>query len=174
MPINKATQQDIPVLNQLINSAYRGDVSRKGWTTEADILGGIRIDEQALASYFELEDTTILKYVDDSNTILGTVCLQVKNPELYLGMFAVSPNTQGKGIGNSLLQAAEEFALANGCDKIAISVISIRKELIDWYERKGYQATGSSIAFDEIEGRFGDPKLNNIRLIAMEKKLVDY
>jgi len=171
MRITAATTEDIPQLNQLINSAYRGDESKKGWTTEAEILDGIRIDEQTLSAYFKQENVTILKCVNADDAIVGTVYLELNTPKLYLGMFAVAPNTQGTGIGKKLLQAAEEFALAQTCDRIAITVISTRTELIDWYMRHGYQPTGHSIAFEEIEQRFGDPKTTGIRLIGMEKLL---
>ncbi|RYF97577.1 MAG: GNAT family N-acetyltransferase [Chitinophagaceae bacterium] len=171
MRVSKANTQDVPELNKLINSAYRGAESKKGWTTEAEILGGIRIDEEALKSYFKKDNACILKYTDKNGIISGTVYLELKSPELYLGMFAVSPILQGKGIGKLLLAEAEAFALNNECDRIAITVISSRTELIAWYERNGYLSTGTSIAFEEISGRFGEPKQSDIRLIAMEKRL---
>lgn len=172
MFITKATPTDIPELNQLINSAYRGETSKNGWTTEAEILDGIRIDEETLSTYFTQNNVTILKCSNENSEILGTVYLELKTPKLYLGMFAVSPFVQGKGIGKMLLKSAEEFAIVNKCDRIAISVISNRAELIEWYIRHGYKATGHSITFEEIENRFGDPKIDEIRLISMEKLLV--
>ncbi|PWS29288.1 GNAT family N-acetyltransferase [Pedobacter yonginense] len=171
MSISKANDKDIPQLQKLINSAYRGDESKKGWTTEAEILGGIRIDEQTLEGYLDHEKVCILKYCDADGAILGSVYLEIKQPELYLGLFAVSPSHQAKGIGKALLKEAEAFALANGCNRIAITVISSRTELIAWYERHGYIATGKSIAFEDIEGRFGEPKQEHIVLIGMEKRL---
>ena len=171
MILSKAVANDIKELNQLINSAYRGDESRKGWTTEAEILDGIRIDEDTLGDYFKRADVSILKCCNEVGKIYGTVYLELAAPKLYLGMFAVSPVAQGKGIGKILLKEAERFALQHQCDRIAITVISTRIELIEWYSRHGYVATGHSIAFEEIEKPFGDPKTSNIRLIAMEKLL---
>ncbi|TKB96539.1 GNAT family N-acetyltransferase [Pedobacter cryotolerans] len=171
MKITKATLEDVKELNKLVNSAYRGEESKKGWTTEAEILGGIRIDEEALASLLAKPRVSILKLSDENGTILGTVCLEVKAHELHLGLFSVSPLSQGKGIGKLLLMAAEQDALENDCTKIVISVISKRVELIAWYSRHGYVATGSSVTFEEIEGRFGEPKVASISLIEMEKKL---
>lgn len=171
MAISKATPNDVQELNKLINAAYRGEESKKGWTTEEQILGGIRIDEPTLIKYFEYENISLLKYTNAEGIILGTVYLEVNTPELYLGQFAVSPVLQGKGIGKALLSEAETFALANNCDRIAITVISSRSELIEWYKRHGYTSTGESIAFEEINGRFGDPKQEEIRLISMEKRL---
>lgn len=169
--ISKAHKADIKPINNLVNDAYRGEGSKKGWTTEAEILDGIRIDEKALSAMLIDPKITILKYVDGNDRITGTVCLEPKGTKLYLGMFAVSPQMQGGGIGKKLMYAAEGLARENGCDRIVISVIGSRWELIAWYKRHGYVATGGSIAFEDIEGRFGDPKIPQIELIEMEKVL---
>lgn len=171
MSISKATPEDVLALTKLINSAYRGEDSRQGWTTEEAILGGLRIDEKTLSDYFGQNHIYILKYTSADGKILGTVNLELKMSDLYLGMFAVSPAAQGKGIGNALLKEAERIALANGRELIAITVISSRIELIEWYKRKGYVATGALTAFEDIEGRFGEPKQENITLMGMQKKL---
>lgn len=171
MILSEAVPNDIKKLNKLINSAYRGEESRKGWTTEAEILDGIRIDEDTLSAYFKQANVSILKCCNEAGEIYGTVYLELNAPKLYLGMFAVSPLAQGKGIGKMLLKEAEVFALKHQCDRIAITVIGTRTELIEWYSRHGYVETGNSIAFEEIEKPFGDPKTSNIRLIAMEKLL---
>ncbi|MBB6499186.1 GNAT family N-acetyltransferase [Pedobacter cryoconitis] len=167
MPITKATPADIPALNILVNSAYRGEESKKGWTTEADLLGGIRIDEEMLHENFSNETVSILKYTDDEGQILGSVYLEIKADELYLGMFSVSPVLQNKGIGKALLEEAEVFAKEWNCRKITMTVIRARKELISWYERRGYTFTGEIQPFAGV-GRFGEPK-QELELIVMEK-----
>jgi ribosomal protein S18 acetylase RimI-like enzyme len=169
MNITQANLADVNELDKLVNSAYRGEESKKGWTTETEILDGIRIDEEALQLLLVKPATTILKATNENGKILGTVCLEVASNELHLGLFAVSPLAQGNGIGKSLLIAAAQHAVENNCAKIVISVISNRVELINWYKRHGYVPTGGSIAFEEIEGRFGDPKVSDIMLIEMEK-----
>lgn len=169
--ITTASLHDTTELNVLINAAYRGEESKKGWTTEAEILGGIRIDEMTLKAMLDQGKGAIMKYTGMDGEMLGTVYLEVKMPSLYLGMFAVSPLAQNKGIGKALLSFAEGFALVNGCDRITITVISTRGELIDWYKRHGYVPTGHSIAFADIKGRFGDPKVEAIDLIEMHKML---
>lgn len=173
MKITKAKLADVKELDKLVNSAYRGEESKKGWTTEAEILDGIRIDEEALKQMLTKPAVTILKLSNESGKMLATVCLEVKSDDLYLGMFAVSPLAQGNGIGKSMLISAEQHALENSCKRIVISVISSRIELINWYSRHGYVPTGASIAFEEIEGKFGDPKISAISLIEMEKVIVD-
>jgi ribosomal protein S18 acetylase RimI-like enzyme len=167
MPITKATLADVPELNVLINNAYRGEESKKGWTTEADLIDGTRIDEAALIEYFNNEAITILKYVDDDGRITGSVYLEVKEPKLYLGMFSVSPVLQGKGVGRTLLEEAEIIARQLNCHTITMTVISSRTELISWYERRGYAFTGEIQPFHH-HGRFGDPK-QVIELMVLEK-----
>jgi GNAT superfamily N-acetyltransferase len=167
MSITKATLADVPELNILINSAYRGEESKKGWTTEADLIGGIRIDEPMLVEYLNNEAITILKYTNNEGYITGSVYLEVKNPKLYLGMFSVSPVLQGNGVGRALLGEAEVIARQLNCHTITMTVISTRKELISWYERRGYTFTGEIQPFNN-HGRFGDPK-QLIELIVMEK-----
>src|SRR5262245_54998377 len=135
--IGTAGFNDIPELTMLINSAYRGDVSRRGWTTEADLLDGdLRTDQQSLSQLLRNPNAVILKFVDDYY-ITGCVYLEEQGTSLYLGMLSVSPTVQAQGIGKKLLNAAEQHARQQGCEFITMTVISLRRELIDWYERHG-------------------------------------
>jgi GNAT superfamily N-acetyltransferase len=167
MPITKASIIDVPELNLLVNRAYRGEESKKGWTSESDLLDGIRIDEAMLIEYFNNEAINILKYTDDHGVITGCVYLEVKGSKLYLGMFSVSPILQGKGVGRALLKEAEAWAQTLNCHTITMTVIRTRTELINWYERRGYSFTGEIQPFHD-HGRFGNPK-QPIELIVMEK-----
>jgi ribosomal protein S18 acetylase RimI-like enzyme len=167
MPITKATLADVPELNVLINSAYRGEESKKGWTTETDLVDGIRIDEPMLTDYLNNKAITILKYTTLDGKIIGTVYLEVKGNKLYLGMFSVSPTLQNGGVGRALIDEAEIIAKHLGLHTISMTVIRSRKELISWYERRGYAFTGEIQPFHD-HGRFGAPK-ELIELIVMEK-----
>jgi ribosomal protein S18 acetylase RimI-like enzyme len=167
MHIIKAGLTDISELNLLVNSAYRGEASKKGWTTEADLLDGIRIDEQTLRRYFEDPNVVILKNTDEEGRITGCVYLEVGTPKLYVGMFSVSPILQGNGVGRNLLQAAENYAKQLKCNTLTMTVISTRTELINWYERRGFKATGELVPFHDGT-KFGIPK-QFIELIVMEK-----
>jgi ribosomal protein S18 acetylase RimI-like enzyme len=169
MPVTKAVRTDVPELNILVNSAYRGETSKKGWTTEANLLDGIRIDEETLYRYFDNPDITILKNLDDDGQITGCVYLEVQPPKLYVGMFSVSPYLQAKGVGRKLLLAAEVFAKEINCPILTMTVISTRLELISWYERRGFKATGEIKPFHH-DKRFGIPKAA-IELIVMEKEV---
>lgn len=165
--INPATLQDIPELNQLVNSAYRGESSKKGWTTEEHLLGGIRTDEADLAASLQKPNVTILKYTE-SGKIIGSVYLEKQADKLYLGMLTVSPELQGGGIGKKLMQAAESFAREQLLKKISMTVISVRKELIEYYERRGYVNTGETKPFPMNDPKFGIPK-QHLEFIVMEK-----
>jgi GNAT superfamily N-acetyltransferase len=169
MPITKATQTDVPELKKLINSAYRGETSKQGWTTEANMLDGIRIDEAALNRYFEDPNIIILKNTEETGEITGTVYLEVRHPKLYVGMFSVSPLLQNKGTGRNLLLAAETYARELNCHTLTMTVISTRHELISWYERRGFKPTGEIEPF-HTGTKFGIPK-QHIELIVMEKKI---
>lgn len=146
--ITKATLQDIPALNILINSAYRGETSKKGWTTEANLLEGKRTNEEELTETILNPKNTILKYIEN-NKIIGSVLLVEKEHQLYLGMLTVSPELQNSGIGKKLLAEAENHAKVLGLSSIIMTVISVREELIAWYKRHGYVDTGEREAFPE-------------------------
>jgi ribosomal protein S18 acetylase RimI-like enzyme len=168
--ISKATKKDIPTLNILVNSAFRGETSKKGWTTEEHLLGGIRTNEDILAESIVEHGTTILKYVENG-AILGMVMLKNQKDKLYLGMLTVSPDLQGGGIGKKLLYGAEDFAKKHNLPKIGMAVISERHELIDWYKRHGYVLTGETQPFPMDNPKFGLPK-QFLEFVVMEKYVV--
>jgi ribosomal protein S18 acetylase RimI-like enzyme len=139
--ITQVTIADVAELSALINSAYRGDSSKKGWTTEADLLEGVRTSEEELITIITSPDHYLFKFTRD-NKIIGSVLLIAKPKALYLGMLTVSPELQNSGIGKQLLKAAEDHARLLQINTIQMTVIGIRKELLDWYIRNGYEDTG--------------------------------
>jgi ribosomal protein S18 acetylase RimI-like enzyme len=170
MPIAFATTEDIPQLVILLNRSYRGDESRKGWTTEADLISGnLRIDADNMKQLMQLPSAVFLKYTENNNNIAGCVFLDKREKKLYLGMLCVAPDKQDKGIGNELLTAAEKYAITNQCRMIFMNVISERTELINWYIRKGYYQTNERKPFP-ADNRFGTPN-KPIEFIILEKKL---
>lgn len=169
MPVLLATLQDIPELVALINSAYRGDASRKGWTTEADLLKGeIRTNEGTVEQLLQTEGAVFLKYCNEQKEIEGCVFLQKNENKLYLGMLSVSPVQQAKGTGKQLMSAAASYAKQQNCDSIFMRVISVRYELINWYAKQGYYQTGQTEAFPN-DNRFGIPT-QPLEFLIMEKK----
>jgi len=169
--VSSAGPNDIKELVGLVNSAYRGEASTKGWTTEAHLLlGPLRTDEKLIEEMMGKPGATFLKCEED-NKISGCVYLEKQGRNLYLGMLSVSPKKQAAGIGKKLLYAAEAHAKSLGCSSITMNVISVRNELIAWYERHGYQKTGTSKPF-LVDEKYGKPTQQLI-LIDLEKQLTN-
>ena len=148
MPVTIARLKDAPALVKLINSAYRGEQSKKGWTTEADIIGGeARILLPDLEALMQQPAVVFLQSINAQNQTEACVFLQQRGEQLYLGMLSVNPELQAKGTGKQLMLAAEEQARKMGCHSIIMRVIYLRKELIDWYLRRGYYDTGKTEAY---------------------------
>jgi ribosomal protein S18 acetylase RimI-like enzyme len=167
--ISFAGTADISALKDLLNDAYRGEASKQGWTTEANLIAGdTRTNDEMISGVLEQSGSVILLYKEEGK-IIGCVNLQQHDSRLYLGMFSVSPQLQGAGIGKQLLQAAEEYALHINCKAIYMSVISVRTELIDWYKRHGYADTGERKPFaeDGITGKHLQP----LEFMILEKPL---
>jgi ribosomal protein S18 acetylase RimI-like enzyme len=168
--VSFANVEDVPAITALLNSAYRGESSKRGWTTEAHLIAGdVRTDEPHLLETMQQENSVVLKFRDAQNEIRGCVNLQQHGQKIYLGMLSVSPVLQGGGIGKELLKAAEEFVLARGCSSIYMSVISLRSDLISWYKRHGYVDTGERKFFAE-DGLTGK-HLQPLEFMTMEKVL---
>ncbi len=168
--IQFATIQDIKELESLLNSAYRGETAKQGWTHEADLIAGeVRVNEEMIHSNLTYENSIVLKYVNVNNEIIGCVNLQKHENKIYLGMFSVSPLLQGSGIGKQILFAADEYALYLKCTAIYMTVIYLRTELIDWYKRNGYIETGERKPF--IEDAVTGKHLQKLEFIVLEKTL---
>ena len=167
----KAILDDAAALEALIESAYRGDASRAGWTTEADLLGGNRTSIDMLLSTLEDDDQTVLA-CDDADGLLATVTVERRDGYGYIGAVSVRPTSQGQGIGRDLLVQAErvigeEWQL----ERARMTVIAQRPELIDWYARRGYHDTGETAPFPYGDARFGAPQRDDLYFVILEKAL---
>ncbi len=159
--IKIANLDDISSIETLLNTAYRGESSKKGWTNEADLISGeVRTNSEELHQIIIKNKSVILKCVNQNDEIIGCVHLQNEENSLYLGMLCVNPNLQGNGTGKQLLKASELYAKQNNCIRIFMTVISIRTELIDWYIRNGYEPTGEKKPFpDDLKSGVPNQKL---------------
>lgn len=163
-----ASLNDIAAIYALVNSAYRGDDSKKGWTTEADLLDGLRTTEAALYEIIQTPGSQILM-AEKEGALQGCVYVEQQNDAFYLGMLSVRPELQGSGLGAMMMEAAEQKAKEAGCTKMKITVITERKELIAYYQRKRYADTGGRHPF--VQGmHVGLPK-RPLEFMEMEKKL---
>lgn len=168
----QADDSHVKSLVELVNSAYRGEGSKVGWTTEADILDGQRADAKGITELLHKENSVILiAEDDDSGDLLGCVHLENQDGKLYLGMLTVAPQLQGKGIGKMLLDESQALAEFWDCNTIFMTVISVRSELIAWYERHGFRNTHQTKPFPYGDARFGIPKVEGLQFTVLEKKL---
>jgi len=175
MPLYPATPAELPAAAALVNSAYRGEVSRQGWTTEADYINGQRTDVAVLAGDLAANpDAKLLLFRDaPGSDLLGTVWLEpVEESVWYLGMLTVRPDLQDRQLGRSLLAAAEAAAAAEGARRIRMTVVSIRDTLIAWYQRRGYALTGETQPFPYGEAHVGQPLRDDLSFVVLEKALI--
>ncbi|WP_030417594.1 GNAT family N-acetyltransferase [Streptomyces sp. SCSIO 75703] len=166
-----ATDADVDDLVALIQSAYRGEPSRAGWTTEADLLEGRRTDPEGVREVITSAGSRLLTVERDGRVV---ACCQVEHRggHAYFGMFAVSPRLQGEGLGKTLLAEAERLARAEwGATEMHMTVISVREDLIAWYERRGYRRTGRMTPFPYGDERFGIPQRDDLRFELLVKPL---
>jgi ribosomal protein S18 acetylase RimI-like enzyme len=169
--LRRAVHADVPALVALIESAYRGEASRAGWTTEAHLLAGQRVDPEGVAEVIDKDGGMILLAERDGRPI---VCCQLEHrgDYAYFGMFAVSPAAQGGGLGRHALAEAERFARERWqVSEMRMLVIAQREDLIAWYERRGYRRTGEMSPFPYGDERFGIPLRDDLRFETLAKPL---
>lgn len=166
-----AAHADIPALVALVTSAYRGDVSKQGWTTEADMLDGQRIDPDVLRRDIERPCSRII-IAERDGLLLACAHVAEEDGAGYFGMFSVRPDLQGGGVGKALLAEAERVAGEEWeLPAMRMTVIDIRDELIAFYERRGYVRTGIKKPFPYGDERYGIPKRDDLRFEVLEKPL---
>ncbi|MFI0961594.1 GNAT family N-acetyltransferase [Streptomyces sp. NPDC021080] len=167
-----AADSDVEALVALIESAYRGDSSRAGWTTEADILQGQRTDAEGVRTVVEASDSKLLT-VERDGTLVACCQLEHRGDHAYFGMFAVSPALQGGGLGKVIIAEAERTVREVwGATEMHMTVISVREDLIAWYERRGYRRTGRMTPFPYGDERFGIPQRDDLAFELLVKPLV--
>jgi len=162
---------DVAAIVALVESAYRGDASRAGWTTEADLLDGQRVDVVGVSEIVTRRGSRVL-LAEANGELLACCHLEKQGSACYFGMFSVKPTQQGAGIGQQLLQEAERLARDEWkCRKMEMTVITVRDELIAWYERRGYRRSGMYKPFPYGDIRFGIPKRDDLRFELLVKGL---
>lgn len=164
----QATSPDASEISHLINFAYRGKPLRQGWTTEEDLVSGERISSEEVRKLIATPDNFILLAYSIQNTLIGCVHVNVEgNDFIYFGMLAVEPSSQATGAGKALIAEIEKQARRVGSKVIRLTVVNVRKELIEFYQRRGFQLTG---AFEDYP--FPERlKLPGITLLEMQKTI---
>jgi GNAT superfamily N-acetyltransferase len=194
--IRTASSIDAEELAAHVNAGYRGDSSRMGWTTEADLIDGTRTTADQLRAEMALPNVRFEILRDEAGAIVGSVELVRESkldsegvrgfaasgevegvglrapsrPECYLGMLTVRPTLQGAGLGKRMLEHSERVAREWGCSRIRMTVIDRRVELIAYYERRGYIRTGVKLPFHFDDPRFGIAKVP-LQMVELAKEI---
>ena len=164
-----ARLEDVDEVVDLVNGAYRGDRSKRGWTTEADLLDGQRTDAAEVASLIEQPGSIIL-LGERNQTLIASVLLQQDEASAYLGMLVVDPEQQASGLGKQLMRAAEEFVQQTwGASRVWMTVLVQRGELIAFYERRGYRRTGTFEPWPSEA--LSVPRVDGLKFEVLEKDL---
>jgi ribosomal protein S18 acetylase RimI-like enzyme len=167
-----AAPADIPALHRLIESAYRGEISRLGWTTEADLLDGQRTDPDDLADILADPKQALLTAWRDGRPVACILIADRGEGTGYFGMLSVDPTLQGGGLGRRMIAEAEAAMRERfAARRVRISVFPQRETLIAWYERLGYQLTGDTLPFPYGNPRFGLPLRDDLHFVVMERML---
>lgn len=168
-----AGETDVADLVELVQSAYRGEESKTGWTTEAELLDGQRLDAQIAADMIADPTGAVLLLRDELGK--ARACVQLRDlgdHVAYFGTFAVSPRAQGRGVGRQVMTFAEDFARSRfGAARMRMTVIDKRAELISFYERCGYVLTGEKEPFPYGDERFGIPRTADLEFAVLVKEL---
>ncbi|WP_146908628.1 GNAT family N-acetyltransferase [Arenimonas daejeonensis] len=166
-----ADASDVLAVVMLVESAYRGDASRAGWTTEADLLDGRRTGPDDVIACIHRPQSRLL-LAERGGELLACAHVAVEDDAGYFGMFSVAPGQQGGGVGKLVLAEAERIAREDfGMAVMRMTVIDLRDELIAFYERRGYRRTGIKKPFPYGDARFGLPKRLDLRFEVLEKPL---
>lgn len=167
-----ARAEDVAAVVALVESAYRGDASRAGWTTEADLLDGQRTDADAVAELIGRPGSAVVLAVDAD--LVGCFHLEARAGRVaYFGMFAVSPRRQGAGIGRALIDEASRRAARWDCDRMEMTVLRQREDLIGWYRRLGFEPDGRTVAFPYGDERFGRPRRADLEFVVLTARVGD-
>jgi GNAT superfamily N-acetyltransferase len=170
-----ASLSDIDALVALVESAYRGDESRKGWTTEADYFPGIRTSRALLTEDLERENSEVIIAERDGDLVACSHIMKISDDSVYFGLFAVRPEGQAQGVGKAMLAEAERRSVELWhASQLEMTVVHLRTELLAYYGRRGYSETGVVHDFPPHDERYGLPPAQELKLVVLAKSLLSH
>ena len=91
---------------------------------------------------------------------MGTISAIPKSAGLYIRSMAVLPSSRGHGIGQLLLQAVEQFAIAQSFRRMFLSTTPFLAAAIRLYDQFGFQRSN-----EEPHELFGTSLFTMIKLL---------
>jgi ribosomal protein S18 acetylase RimI-like enzyme len=169
MNLTRATAADLAEIVDLMNRAYRG---ADGWAVEQGYIQGDRISLPDLQAELAAKPEMQLLVWREGGALLGCVTLEpLADGVWYLGSLTVEPGRQDAQLGRRLLAEAERIAQENGARRMRLAVVWVREQLIAWYLRRGYAATGGTLPFPYDDDRWGTPTRDDLHFRVFEKAL---
>ncbi|HLW84992.1 MAG TPA: GNAT family N-acetyltransferase [Candidatus Sulfotelmatobacter sp.] len=100
-----------------------------------------RIDVPTVRGLFR-SSTFLL--AEEDGAVIGCVQVELRGERSYLGLLSVDPGCQKAGLGSKLMTAAEQYCAKAGSRFMDLRIVNVRKELPDFYRRRGYVITGTA------------------------------
>lgn len=138
--VRPATPADIPAMLPMINAAFSVET----------FLNGDRTNAETLAKHMQSDQFLLAE--DAAGVIHASVLIELHGDTAYFGMLAVDPSRKGRGLGRTMIGAAEDFARERGATRMDITVLSLRPELLPYYRKLGYVENGTK-PFEAEHGR---------------------
>lgn len=166
----RATRADVASIVSLTEAAYRGE-NLGGWTTEAHLVGVRRTDTKGVEEVLAALERMIM-LVEIDGDLAGCIELTKQGSRAVLGMLAVRPDLQGRGIGGAIIREAERICRDEfEAKEIRMQVLHMRSDIIAWYDRRGYKPNGERVPFPYGNERLGVPKRDDLEFIVLVKAL---
>jgi ribosomal protein S18 acetylase RimI-like enzyme len=168
------TDADVPAVVALMNRAYRTEGAAASWCSEADFIAGDRTSDALLRSELQAKPKAnfLTWRAPDTGALLGCVSLEpLAGGSWYLSSLATDLDQQQRGLGRTLLAAAEAWVGQHGGTGVRMTVVNHKHGLIDWYLRRGYHLTGEIEPFPYGDSRFGMPLRDDLTFVVLAKAL---
>lgn len=173
LSLRRTRPGEVPEVVDLVNDAYGRTETESGWTSEDEILDGPRVQAADVREILERPASAMLVAELEGEIVAAGHVQELEPGVSEIGMLSVRPELQAKGLGREVLARAEDFARAEQeAQRVVLHVLTIREELLEWYERRGYERTGETkpfepeepqrslvgpLAFEVLEKRWSEP-----------------
>jgi ribosomal protein S18 acetylase RimI-like enzyme len=131
MEISRAQSADAEAIARLVNLAFR----RERFFVDDDGTNPEKVRELLQQGTFLL--------AKENGAVAGCGYGELHGERGYLGLLAVDPDRQRSGLGSQLMNAAEQYCRKARCQVMDLTIVNLRKELPEFYRRRGYSENGT-------------------------------